>query len=178
MRASAVAGTRRWPWWLAIGVLAALLALQLLLSQRGQLAADAGWRPLVTSACSALGCRVPPWREPSAWSMLSRDVVPAPEAPCELEVTAAFRNQARWPQPLPVLVLSLTDRHGRTVAARAFTPDEYAPGESVAGDATHPGRQEGAPDAPALLAAGEATRVRFRVREPGPEIVAFSFEFR
>lgn len=178
MRASAAAGARRWPWWLAIGALAVLLALQLMLSQRSQLAADAGWRPLVASVCSALRCRVPPWREPSAWTMLSRDVVPSPGTPGELEVTAAFRNQARWPQPLPVLVLSLTDRHGRTVAARAFTPDEYVPDGFMAGGATHPDQQQEMPDAPALLAAGEATRVHFRVREPGAEIVAFSFEFR
>ena len=173
MRASAATGSRRWPGWVAAGTLALLLALQLVLSQRTQLAADAGWRPLVTSVCSVLGCQVPPWREPSAWVMLSRDVVPSPGQPGQLEVTAAFRNQARWPQPMPVLVLSLTDRHGRTVAARALTPDEYAAGGAMDHE---PGAS--GPLGPALLAAGEAARVRFRVHEPASEIVAFSFEFR
>lgn len=175
-RRRAPAGTdsrRRRAAWLAIAALAVLLALQLLLSQRARLAADAGWRPLVTSACTVLGCTVPPWREPSAWTMLSRDVAPLPGAPGELEVTATFRNGARWPQPPPVLVLSLTDRHGRTVAARAFTPDEYAAGGATQGEAA-----EEQLDLPALLAAGEAARVRFRVREPESGIVAFSFEFR
>lgn len=154
---------RRWPLWLAVGGLAALLGLQLLVSQREQLAADAGWRPLVSAMCSTLGCTLPPWHEPAAWTMLSRDVAPLATEPGVLEVTAAFRNQARWPQQPPVILLSLTDRHGRTVAARAFTPDEYQ------GNTMDPGL---------LLTSGEAMQVSFRISEPEAEIVAFSFAFR
>lgn len=154
---------RRWPLWLAAGGLAALLGLQLLVSQREQLAADAGWRPLVSAVCSMLGCTLPAWHEPAAWTMLSRDVAPVATEPGVLEVTAAFRNQARWPQRPPVIMLSLTDRHGRTVAARAFTPDEYQ------GDTMDPGLP---------LNSGEAMQVSFRIHEPEAEIVAFSFAFR
>ena len=155
-------GRRGQAWsWLAVAVLGVALALQLFLAQRAQLAADAGSRPFATAVCSVLGCTVPPWREPSAWTMLSRDVAPSASEPGVLEVTAAFRNQARWPQPLPVLTLSLTDRHGRVVAARAFTPDEYQ-----------------SSGMPSVVASGEAAQVHLRVREPDTDIVAFSFEFR
>ncbi len=155
-------GRRGQAWsWLAVAVLGVLLALQLFLAQRAQLAADAGTRPFATAVCSVLGCTVPPWREPSAWTMLSRDVAPSASEAGVLEVTAAFRNQARWPQPLPVLTLSLTDRHGRVVAARAFTPEEYQ-----------------SSGVPSVVASGEAAQVHLRVREPDTDIVAFSFEFR
>ncbi len=152
---------RRWVSWLVMAGLALLLALQLFLSQYRDLAADAGSRPLAATVCGVLGCTLPPWREPTAWTMLSRDVVPSRSQPGVLEVTAAFRNDADWPQPLPVLALALTDRHGQVVVARAFRPDEY--------------RTDGSPH---TLGSGEATQAAFRVREPDADIVAFSFEFR
>lgn len=151
---------RPWLSWLAVAGLALLLGLQLFLSQYRELAADAGSRPLAETVCGVLGCTLPPWRQPTAWTMLSREVVPAPDQPGVLEVTAAFRNDARWPQRLPVLALALTDRHGQVIAARGFTPDEYRP-----------------QDASATLDSGQATQAAFRVHEPDEDIVAFSFEF-
>ncbi|MDR0183818.1 DUF3426 domain-containing protein [Lysobacter arvi] len=151
-----------WGWYAGIAALAVVFALQLLLAQRHELAADPRWRPLVEGACGVLRCDVPPWREPAAFTMLQRSVRPQPNAAGVLAVDASFRNDARWPQPWPTLVLSLSDVDGRPVGVRAFAPAEYR-GTHRAGDRLLP---------------GQSANVTFQVVEPAPRIVAFTFDFR
>ena len=149
--------------WIAVAVLLIALGLQLLFAQRETLAADPAWRPLASAACKAAGCTLPPWHEPTAWTMLARSVQPAPGVPQALEVQASFRNDAHWPQPWPVLVLSLSDIDSRTVAQGAFAPADYLDDPSAIA---------------AALAPGQAAQVRFLVREPDTATVAFGFDFR
>lgn len=156
------ADTLRWPLRIAAAVLAVLLLVQLLLAQRAELATHARWRPWVQAACNAFGCDLPAWHEPGAFRMLDRNVRPKAGTNGVLEVTASFRNDARWPQAWPTLRVGLTDVDGREVAARAFVPDEYRPSTN----------------ADALLAPGQSAAVRFDVREPSAPIVAFTFDFR
>ena len=85
-----------WGWYAGIAALALLFALQLLLAQRHELAADPRWRPLVSGACGVLRCEVPAWREPAAFTMLQRTVRPQPGSAGVLAVEASFRNDARW----------------------------------------------------------------------------------
>lgn len=147
--------------WIALGVLAALLPLQLLLAQRDELATQARWRPLLTGVCAVLRCDLPEWREPAAFALLDRSVQPKPGAAGVLKVSASFRNDARWAQPWPTLRLSLSDIDGREAGARAFAPAEYRRGHAAAD----------------VLAPGQSALVEFDVIEPAPNIVAFSFEF-
>lgn len=151
-------------WWLpaAIIALALLLGLQWLLADRARLAADPGWRPLVAGACSVLRCSLPPWREPTAFTLLERDVRPHPGTPDALRIVASFRNDAAWAQPWPEVVLTLSDVDGRPLGARAFLPAEYLGGEPPA----------------ALLESGEGAVIRMDVLEPAPGAVGFSFDFR
>lgn len=160
--APAVGGGVRWRGWLMAAALLAVLAVQLLLAQRDDLAASPRWRPLASGVCAALGCELPPWREPRAFTMLSRSVQPAPGRPHVLTVEASFRNDARWPQPWPVLWLGLSDVDARISAQRAFTAREYL-----------------GPDADAAreLAPGQSANVRFEIAEPATRTVAFTFEF-
>ncbi|NUS61779.1 MAG: DUF3426 domain-containing protein [Lysobacter sp.] len=153
----------RWQSIAAIGGLAVLLAVQLLLAQRDALAADARWRPTIGALCGMLRCSVPAWREPDAFTMLSRDVRPHPTAAGTLQIDASFRNDARWSQAWPRLVVSLSDIDGRVLGTRAFTPNEYL------GDAA--GTQPS-------LAPGQTAAISLAVVEPAPGVVAFSFEFR
>lgn len=161
-RAQAPRPRLHWSGPAAILALTLALAVQLLLAQRAELAADARWRPLVSGLCGALGCTVPPWREPAALTMLNRNVLPVPERAGALRVSAGFRNDARWPQPWPTLVLSLEDVDGRRVGQRAFAPGEY--------------RREHRPGE--LIAPGQSAAVQFEVIEPAPRVVAFTFDFR
>lgn len=159
---SADGDSLRWPMRALVAVLAVILGLQLMLAQRAELAADARWRPWIQATCDALGCMLPPWRDPGAFRMLDRDVRGRPDAPGVLQVTASFRNDAPWAQAWPTLRVGLTDIEGREVAARAFLPAEY----------------RDAPGGDALLAPGQSASVRFDIREPEARIVAFTFDFR
>ena len=143
-----------------IAALTVLLGVQLLLADRAQLAADARWRPLVSTLCQVFGCTLPPWREPSAFAVLARDVRPHPSTPGALRVTASFRNDARWPQPWPRLRLTLSDVDGNPVATRDFSARDYL----------------GAQPSTAELASGQSASIAMDVVEPGTRSVAFDFE--
>ncbi|MGJ7903407.1 DUF3426 domain-containing protein [Lysobacter sp. 1R34A] len=161
-RAAAPAVRRHWSGPAAAIALGLLLALQLLLAQRDELAADARWRPVVGALCGALPCAIPAWREPAALTMLNRNVLPVADRAGVLRVSASFRNDARWAQPWPTLVLSLEDVDGRRVGQRAFFPEDY-----------RKGYREGE-----LIAPGQSAAVQFDVLEPAPRVVAFTFDFR
>ncbi|WP_369940785.1 DUF3426 domain-containing protein [Xanthomonas medicagonis] len=151
------------PWqWIALVGLCLLLGLQILVADRQRLGADARWRPWVAGVCQALRCSLPPWREPSAFTMLSREVRPLPGRAGTLQIQATFRNDARWAQAWPLLQLSLADADGRTIGSRVLRPEEYL------------GRDR--PDA-ATLAPGQSAQVAFQVREPAAGTAAFSFDF-
>ena len=148
--------------WAALVLLSLLLVLQVLVADRARLAADAAWRPLIAGLCGAVGCSMPTWHQPGALTMLSRDVRPIAGTPGGLNVQATFRNDARWAQAWPVLLLSLSDADGRVIGARAFTPREY-----LGADATQ-----------SELAPGQSARIALQLREPDPDVVAFTFDFR
>ena len=155
-----VAARRRGEWWL-LALLTLGLAGQLFFGQRATLAANAQLRPVVETACDAIGCSLPPWREPTAFTMLARDVIAVPERPGVLRVQASFRNDARWAQPWPALILTLSDADNRTLGTRRFLPRDYL------GDAP----------SSTLLAPGQASQLAFDIVEPAPNVVAFDFRF-
>lgn len=146
--------------WLLVALLALLLGLQVLIADRARLATDPGWRPLVEQVCGALGCTLPPWHEPEAFTMLDRRVQPAARDGV-LRVYATFRNDARWAQDWPALELVLSDADGRVLGSHAFTPADYL--------GAAPTTQ---------LSPGQSAQVAFLVQEPAPGTVAFSFGFR
>lgn len=158
--APAPAPARRWEW-LLLAVLGLSLIAQVLAAEHARLAADARWRPVLQGACDVVGCTLPAWREPAAFSLLSRDVIAVPERTGVLRVQASIRNDARWPQAWPVLALSLADSNGRVLGARRFQPRDYL------------GRDE----QPRPLAPGQAAQLAFDILEPAPGVVAFDFRF-
>ena len=102
--------------------------------------------------------------DPGAFTMLSRDVRAHPSAPGALLINASFRNDARWPQPWPRVLLTLSNVDGRIVGARAFAAKEYLGADTAA--TQHE------------LAPGQTAAMTLAVVEPAPDIVAFSFDFR
>jgi len=150
----------QWRSWLVVTALGVLLLAQFVLAQREELAASARWRPLISGVCTVLRCRVPAWREPTAFTMLQRSVQPRVGTRGVLHVSASFRNDARWAQPWPTVLLTLSDMDGRQVGLRAFTPAEYR-GQ---GDAGH-------------IAPGQSATIQLDVVEPAQQVVAFTFDF-
>ena len=155
-----VAVRRRGEWWL-LALLTLGLAGHLFFGERATLAANAQLRPVVETACDAIGCSLPPWREPTAFTMLARDVIAVPERPGVLRVQASFRNDARWAQPWPALILTLSDADNRTLGTRRFLPRDYL----------------GDTPSSTLLAPGQASQLAFDIVEPAPNVVAFDFRF-
>lgn len=154
--------TPRWQWGVLTG-LVLLLALQIAVADRARLAADAGSRPWIAGLCSVLRCTLPAWQEPTAFSMISRDVRPVPGQPGALQVQASFRNDARWAQAWPALRLSLSDADGRVIGTGVFAPHDYL---------------DRSLDANSVLEPGQSAQIAFRVREPAASTVAFTFEFQ
>ncbi|MEN4938566.1 DUF3426 domain-containing protein [Stenotrophomonas sp.] len=153
--------TPRWQWGMVAG-LAAVLLVQIAVADRARLAADAGTRPWIAGLCGVLRCSLPAWREPAAFSMLSRDVRPVPGQAGALQVQASIRNDARWAQAWPSLRLSLSDADGRVIGTNVFAPADYL---------------DRATDPAATLEPGQSAQIAFRVREPAASTVAFTFEF-
>ncbi|TWI06085.1 uncharacterized protein DUF3426 [Luteimonas cucumeris] len=147
--------------WFIAAALALLAVVQIVLADRAQLAANERWRPMIVSVCNVLHCTVPPWREPSAFAMLGRDVRQHPYMPGALRVDATFRNNARWPQPWPELVLTLSDINGRALGMRTFSPKEYL-------DRKVTQKQ---------IASGQSAAIRMEIMEPAAGVVSFSFDF-
>ena len=150
----------RWLWAVA-AVLGLALGLQVLLADRTRLAADASTRPWVESLCGVLGCTLPAWQEPDAFSMLDRQVLPAPGQPGVLQVQASFRNDARWEQALPLIELTLSTADGQVSGQRIFAPSEYL-----------------GSDAPQRLRPGQSVQAQLLLAEPQPAAEAFHFRFR
>lgn len=147
--------------WAVVPALAAALVLQVLLADRARLAADPAWRPRVLALCDVLHCRVPAWREPSAFHVTSRDVRPHPDSAGVLLVTATFRNDARFAQPWPRLQVSLANPEGESLGLRRFAPTEYL----------------GAAPADGQIGPGQSATVSLAIVDPGKRAVSFDLAF-
>jgi predicted Zn finger-like uncharacterized protein len=158
-RRARVRGSGRW--WAASAVLGLLLAGQIVLAQRAELAQDAALRPWLQRLCAVLACDLPAYADPQRIALLNRDVSPHPSVPDALLITASFRNDGVWPQAWPVLELSMSDLDGRLVALRRFGPVDYL----------------GQPPERAVLAPGESVLVELEIVDPGNQAIAFEFAF-
>ncbi|MBD8528090.1 zinc-ribbon and DUF3426 domain-containing protein [Pseudomarimonas arenosa] len=147
-------------WWLLAASLGLLLALQIFFEHRYQWAESPRWRATYEQACEWVGCSLPVWRQPRAWTLLTRDISPHPSVGDALLVTATLRNDAEWPQPAPVVELAMTDIDGQTIALRRFRPNEYLPDTQT---------QKFAP--------GQSVLLRLELVDPDKMALAYSFEF-
>jgi hypothetical protein len=108
-----------------------------------------------------LGCDLPPWREPSALRVTSREMRPHPSVPRALLVTASFSNEARFAQAWPQLELSLTDLDGQALGLRRFTPTEYL-GSAPRSERIEP---------------GQSAIVTLEIADPGMRALAYRIDF-
>jgi predicted Zn finger-like uncharacterized protein len=148
--------------WLALAaVLGVTLAVQIILAQRVELAADREWRAWLEPVCATLGCELPAWRDSTELSLAARSISPHPSVADALLVTATLQNDSRWSQAWPLLELTLSDLDGKPVARRRFTAEEYL----------------GGPPSQPVLAPGQAAVAQLEIADPGKQAVAFAFDF-
>jgi hypothetical protein len=110
-----------------VGALVLLLGIsvQLLYWQRDALASQPATRPLAEQLCRLFACQLPAMRDVSAIRLLQRSVYSHPNVSNALIIRLSMSNEASFAQPYPTLAIRMTDRQGRTVAARDFKPTVY-----------------------------------------------------
>lgn len=153
---------RRWPWALACIVLAVVLALQLGWAFRNTLLTRAPSSEWLRAACATLHCSLPLVAAPRQIHLLDSNVQTHPSMPHALLISASVRNDARFAQPWPVVVLTLSNARGERVAMRRLQPRQYL--DDVAA------RARG-------LAPGASAVLVLEVTDPGTQAVAFEFAF-
>ena len=153
---------RRWPWALACTALTLLLVGQVAWATRETLltqAPSSGW---LRASCAMLRCTLPLVPAPRQIHLLDSNVQTHPSVSGALMISAGVRNDARFAQPYPVVVLTLSNAHGERVAMRRLRPRDYLEDPAV--------RERG-------LAPGASAVLVLEVADPGEQAVAFEFGF-
>ena len=122
----------------------------------------AAMRPVLEAGCVVFRCQVPPRVDLTALKAVQRNAYSHPTVDNALVLTMGIRNDAEFEQSLPVLVISLSDRNGRTVAKRDFMPKDYLE-EWKLGDTIAPGKR---------------LDVTLEVKDPGNRATGFELQFR
>jgi len=148
----------------SLGVLLLLLigVAQLMWLERQQLLADPKTRELLQQACDRLGCQLPVQQAVDRFQVLQRSITTHPSRPDALLIKMTFTNRAAFPQPYPILQMSLFDRNETPLARRRFDPELYL-GHPV-GDRS-------------LLQPGQQVHLEMPLVDPGAEATGFKFDF-
>ena len=112
-------------WSLGVLLLTVLLVFQYTYFMRADLARYPGARPWLEFMCSQLGCDLPLRKDVSQIRILRSDVTAAPQTKNALLAKALLVNEAPFPQPYPLLKLTLMDARGRETGSRWFHPRQY-----------------------------------------------------
>lgn len=152
--------SRRWPWVAGIAVLAFLLLLQILHSQRNDLVRSPAFGPTVAGVYDFLGLTVLAPTDLAAYELRQWGAASDPNQANRLMLRASIVNRASYAQPFPLLRLSLQDRFGGTLYELDVPPVEYLPGAGGEG----------------LLEPGQRADALIRVVDPGPDVVGFELD--
>ena len=118
-------------WASACGVLVFLLIGQLVYFYRVDISVTVpAAKPWLVTYCAILNCTIPPRQDISLLSIESSGLYANPMRQTETSMTATIRNYASFPQVLPALKLSLTNKKGESIASRVFNADDYLDGEA------------------------------------------------
>jgi len=149
--------------WGALSLAALLiLGLQYLSFNYQDLARTPSWRPFYANICGAVGCTLPNPSDVKRLRGANLVVRSHPGVEEALIVDVIIFNEARHPQPFPILELGFTSLSGRAVASRRFTPDEYLDGD-LKGLSAMPS------DVP--------MRVSLEILDPGSDAVNYTLRF-
>lgn len=149
--------------WTAVNLfLIVLLAAQYVYFTRDDLARYPALRPSLEAMCGMVGCEIPLMRDVKRISLVNRELRSHPGAANALLVKATLINNAPFPQPYPMLQLSLSNVTGQVVAVRRFQPVEYL-GKTI-------NLKEG-------MVPQKPVEVVLELVDPGQNAISFEFEF-
>lgn len=117
--------------------------------------------PVVSAFCAVTGCELPAKKDIEQLELVRHQMFSHKTLDDVLVFSVDLVNRARFPQPYPVLVVTMANGTGESVAFRKFEPAEYLE------------------DDPALktLPAGEPVRIKFEIVDPGPQALSSELSF-
>jgi len=142
-------------------LLAVVLLLQLVHHNRQELVRHPRFGPLLGETYTWLGLPLSPNWDPTGYEVQQWGIATVPGSTSTLRVRASVTNRAGFPQPYPLLRLSLEDLWGAEVGVRALEPAEYLP------PGTSPER---------MMAPGQRTDAEVRIVDPGEDAVGFRID--
>ncbi len=145
----------------SILMLVAALVVQYGYNHRIPLRENPTLRPWLDALCQLTNCPMPPKRDPSKIELVDNMMQSHPRYQHSLLVTATLINRADYPQPYPIVEITMTDLDQHVVAQRTFRPEEYLAGD-FAGMSFTPNVE-----VPLML----------ELSDPGDSAVGFKFDF-
>lgn len=143
--------------WLTIGivVMALLLAGQWLRHTWPKWERQPEHRSWMQAICDVVGCSLPPLVDVEKMVVLNHVLTQRAEHKKQWRFDLQLRNDAPFAQPFPDIELTVLDRDGQVLAARRFTPKEYAPA------------------APRLLPSGQTAHIGFDLAIALPDVPSY-----
>lgn len=152
--------TRASMWWLVLAALA--IGCAAALYARNDIAQSNLPEPVRAAFCSVAGCELPVGTDLAELELLRQKVYSHPSIDNALVVSVDVVNNAHFPQPYPVLSITMANSDGEAVAERDFQPADYL--ENYTGEET--------------LVAGKPTRINIDIVDPGADAQSFEMQFR
>ncbi len=109
--------------------------------------------PVLGAFCSVTGCELTVAQDIERLELLRHKMSSHPTLSDVLEINVDVINRAPFPQPYPVLSITMTDTNGGVVAERKFKPEDYLEPESIED----------------TLPTNQLVRIKFEILDPGPE---------
>ena len=166
-RSETTGGTSRILWVFVISGLFIVLLGQFAYLKREELAKYPAMIPVMEAGCAVIGmmmdCEVPEVRDVQAIVIVERNVVSHPNAKNALLINSIIKNDAKFDQKYPDLVLTFSNISQEVLARRTFKPEEYL-SKSV--------------DIQKGMKAGVPIKIMLEIVDPGEAAVNFNFDFR
>lgn len=145
-----------------VGILLLIIAavVQLIYYQRYPLISSTQYQQQILNLCQILPCDKTRFRSLSQIKLIERNVFTHPTQKHALMITGRFINEASFDQPVPSLMISLSNVRGELIANRLFTADEFLADKSIK-----------------ILPSGKAIQFRLEVMDPDADALTYEFEF-
>lgn len=151
---------------LALVALGALvLAGQAIYFFSGELSRNENYRQALIDSCAYLGCKVDPYIDVDKLTINTFIIQSHPTQPRAVVVDMLIENRAQFRQPYPKIKLRFDNLHGKLVAQRIFSPQEYLSQQN-------PRRSP----QPRNIASGRQAHISFSLVDPGLSAVNYRVE--